>query len=560
VADDIVEDGNESDSEILQRLLSDLENVNIKQSCYGTSYLRFSIKSQPTLDLSFYLKNCKMRVLQIITRLIRLKFIISIQLMLEVLYIKNDEVDEKGRVVTKNKTRFHKSAFEQLDIGDDINEYYQRQEKVINECHEYCSFEESNWLISEIVELNLTTLNYSPFKGGRYIETPEKLKNSRSLLNIENRDDDFCFLWCTYAYLHPKSTNKSRVSHYRHYLNSEELNIDGLNFPLDLCDIKIFENLNKDFSFNVFMWDHKHSLINLIRKSKKKKKHHINLLLLKKSSRFHYVLITNLKALVKPQITTHGGSNYICEECFVGFSKKAQFLNHIMRPNCSEKILKFPKEGENILKFREHFKSLELKFTIYADFECILQKYNDLQNKIIHKHIPSMYAYVIKAHETFEEDDYLKEIRLYSGVDCSQHFVNSIRKDAIYIHQTYLTKMKKKWKLSLPLKTSILKILTDVSIVIFLSMKILQSRLEIIHTSLESIGLLSVQIVTLNLKNLFSLHACFTTLLMINMLSLNNSQLWIMMILSKFLVKQANLSFHSATLYVTYQILIKNKR
>ncbi len=94
---------------------------------------------------------------------------------------------------------------------------------------------------------------YSPIKGNSYIDLPAHLKNKGACINIQNKDDQ-CFKWCILAYLHPIKVNPERVTKYKNYL--DELNFDGLEFPISIDKITKFENQNS-ISVNVFGYEDK---------------------------------------------------------------------------------------------------------------------------------------------------------------------------------------------------------------------------------------------------------------------------------------------------------------
>ena len=69
-------------------------------------------------------------------------------------------------------------------------------------------------------------------------------------MNIKNTDEK-CFLWCVLRNLHPLEQNDFRISDPRQYEN--ELNTQGINFPVKVKDIAKFESLNPSIpGINVF--------------------------------------------------------------------------------------------------------------------------------------------------------------------------------------------------------------------------------------------------------------------------------------------------------------------
>ena len=77
--------------------------------------------------------------------------------------------------------------------------------------------------------------------------TLEFMKNwrcSSTLSHHFTNNDDKCFLYSVLAVSHPATSNPQRVSNYTDCL--EEPKTEGLNFPLDIPQIPLFESKNTD--------------------------------------------------------------------------------------------------------------------------------------------------------------------------------------------------------------------------------------------------------------------------------------------------------------------------
>ena len=60
----------------------------------------------------------------------------------------------------------------------------------------------SGWVVATLTRLEIKTVSSSKVTGGSYIETPPILKPlNRSILNVVNKCDNFCFLYCVAAAL-----------------------------------------------------------------------------------------------------------------------------------------------------------------------------------------------------------------------------------------------------------------------------------------------------------------------------------------------------------------------
>lgn len=419
-----------------------LPNVKVKDSCYGTNFIRFAItNSVKTVNIEEYVDGCEDTALKLVNKLLEKKESLKIQLSLQVKYIK-PEAGNKPQADLPTKIRNHPAKFDEIDEGSDWRQVFDDQKLQILKHHDGCHHIGSFWSVQSIIELSLTILKYSPLKGGSYVKTPSQLYK-KGLVNIQNVTDNLCFAFSILAQIHPCFEHRERPSNY--YRHLKDLKLEGLDFPLKLCDIKKFEKLNPKISVNVFRCYGKYKVVNLTRKTQLRKETHVNLLLLEEYGKQHFVLITDLLKLVRPQISKHKGLMLMCEQCFCVFHKEEAFKKHSEKGHCIEKIVKFPSSGKEKLKFDSYRKGIDLKFAIYADFECLLEKANETRDdsseniEVLQNHIPSSYGYLIKTSSHSENDDKIKDLRLYRGSDCAQHFVESIRRDAIYIHNTYLS-------------------------------------------------------------------------------------------------------------------------
>src|SRR5688572_4775043 len=157
----------------------------------------------------------------------------------------------------------------------------------------------SGWTIAEIANITLHMANYDAIGGSSHITSPKWLALKKATLNIINNDDK-CFLYCMLAVTHPVGLNNhpNRVSKYVPYL--DELNTEGLNFPIEIGQIPIFETNNPDFSVNVLCTnsDEEHTFVPLYASQHRNRKHTVNLLLLSEGERRHYILVRNLSRLL----------------------------------------------------------------------------------------------------------------------------------------------------------------------------------------------------------------------------------------------------------------------
>lgn len=98
-----------------------------------------------------------------------------------------------------------------------------------------------------------------------------------------------------------------------------------------------------------------------------------------------------------------------------------------------------PKPEKAFISYTNYYKEIDVPFTIYADFECILEKVDDrITSKTcnVQKHVPYAFSYYIKC----SFNDELDVFRMHCGADSPKVFVENIIKDAKDIYHKYLKK------------------------------------------------------------------------------------------------------------------------
>lgn len=98
----------------------------------------------------------------------------------------------------------------------------------------------SQWVVDHIIDFIVTLAPFRPAQGSSFVPTPRHIAVKKAIINVQNVDDELCFLYSILASLHPVAheSNPSRVHHYKPHLS--ELNTTGLSFPLP---VKTFTSL-----------------------------------------------------------------------------------------------------------------------------------------------------------------------------------------------------------------------------------------------------------------------------------------------------------------------------
>ena len=98
-------------------------------------------------------------------------------------------------------------------------------------------------------------LKYDSMRASSYLPLLKELKAKHACLNIQSNHKK-CFLWSILASLHPLQHRNSpyRVSKYQEY--KHELNMSGIQYPVDIEDIGKFEHQN-NISVNIYGYEDK---------------------------------------------------------------------------------------------------------------------------------------------------------------------------------------------------------------------------------------------------------------------------------------------------------------
>ena len=127
-----------------------------------------------------------------------------------------DEVSQKN---------YLRSGADDLFPGDDIAEAI---DQGINRLLENLSTFEtqgSGWTLVAVDRLEVSTAQINPIGGSSYIPSPERIAKTRSCINVQNKEDEFCFLYSIAASV-VQVNNKAGLPH--HYRDSiTKLKTDG---------------------------------------------------------------------------------------------------------------------------------------------------------------------------------------------------------------------------------------------------------------------------------------------------------------------------------------------
>jgi len=229
----------------------------------------------------------------------------------------------------------------------------------------------SGWVVDEILEAIINVAQYQPLNGGSFMPLPEKLKNKKAIINIQNRDNQ-CLRWAIRAALFTPRGDRRRPSSYP---TNDGLNFEGIDFPTPVSQISRLERQNPNLAINVFGWDKEQVIVHRI-SEKEGNIPRTNLMITKQGDNTHYSYVKRLTALLYDQ-NRHNESKHFCERCLHGYSRKELLERH--KQECKG-LLKSPtrtemlKDGANKMSFTNQHKQMKVPYVIYADFECVLEK------------------------------------------------------------------------------------------------------------------------------------------------------------------------------------------
>ena len=102
--------------------------------------------------------------------------------------------------------------------------------------------------------------------------------------------------------------------------------------------------------------------------------------MIRNGENWHYLAVRSLSSLLRGISSNHDG-DYYCLNCFHSYRTENKLNVHKkIRENHDYCNIEMPSPNNNLIKYNQGGKSLELTFIIYADLECLLKKINTCYN------------------------------------------------------------------------------------------------------------------------------------------------------------------------------------
>ena len=270
------------------------------------------------------------------------------------------------------------------------------------------------WNLDENHALVLEMVDYQPLGGSSYIELPKDVYDTKAIVNVKNQDQE-CFKWSVLAALHPAEHHAERIAHYQPF--KDQLNFEGIDFPVTIDQISKFEKQNPGISVTVIGIEEEYKKI----KGKSVKQSclfpkkvpdqelekHIVLLYWEQNEQYHYAWVKNFNRLLS-RTKSHHEQTFFCQRCLQGFIRPDLLIKH------KEICKTFPAQAVQVvdeeISFKSWAKTEETLFRIYGDFECLLQECEETHDKTVkvQKHVPCSVAWVLMSdHPDVESRSFL---------------------------------------------------------------------------------------------------------------------------------------------------------
>ena len=204
--------------------------------------------------------------------------------------------------------------------ASDINDLIQRMLAYIKAQTENPKFPESGFTLDKIMHLYINFQRLVLTRGSSYTELPEWRKSKMAVIKPQNKNKE-CFKWAVIAALHREEikNNPERISLLRFYENQHTWK--GLEFPVSIKKIDMFEKNNPGITGNVLFSNKKSQNIYAARRSERnvKCKKQVNLLMIEDGGKRHYTTIKSTSRLSSKLNGKTKRVYHFCMNCLNGF-------------------------------------------------------------------------------------------------------------------------------------------------------------------------------------------------------------------------------------------------
>ena len=144
----------------------------------------------------------------------------------------------------------------------------------------------------------------------------------------------------------------------------------------------------------------------------------------------HYTVIKSLSRLLGSKNSKHHGKQYFCANCLQGFKLELSRDRHQVYCEDNETVrVEMPRKGSTV-EFHNGQNQFRVLFTMYADFESILELIKDHEpdpsgpyTKRVNQHVPSGWC----VYSKFSYGEVKDPLTIYRGKDCVEKFCDHIK-------------------------------------------------------------------------------------------------------------------------------------
>ena len=416
----------------------DYEPLLIK-SGFDNNYLEYMSNGNDSLSLNEYLELIKPYLYDLIN-VHKAKGEWKIQLSAEISFISQKPNSNEIHVM------FTRSTPEEFMIGSETE--HVAEKLIMSILQKYQDSLQNKMKGSDFIFHGINYLHYdlnriTISKGESYIESPKWLKDKKCTINKKNNDNK-CFQYAATLALNINSIDKhhQRITKIKPFIDN--YNWNDINFPAIKKDWNKFELNNKNVALNILYVPFNTKKVEIAYKSKYNliRDKQIILLMISNGENWHYLVVKNLSRLLRGISCNHDG-DYYCLNCFHSYRTENKLNAHKkICENHDYCNIEMPSPSNNIIKYNQEEKSLQLPFIIYADLECLLKKIDtsydnpDLSSTTkINQHILSGYS--IYTNCSFDKSS--NKLSYYRGEDCMKRFCKDLKD-----HATKIIDFKKK--------------------------------------------------------------------------------------------------------------------
>lgn len=398
-------------------------NVILKNCAFRNRVRSYAFKNLDHIDVLPFMNACENIFLTQTQEVLQELASLKVNATLEAQFIRTITVNQDGNESDNNNnteisTFYFQSAMKEIIPTTRLSQWFQTNvtNVIVAKIDEFQGFG-SGWTLHRINKLDVNYNKFSHFSGSSYIPLPKSIQNKRAIVNVENNDNQ-CFRWAILSKIHQVKKHVERLSNYERFKN--ELNFDGIEFPVSVQDIDKFELLNPNISVNVYIIEKERNvntgkdeyMLLPIRLTQNVKSQHTHLLLLFESDidddsgddsdgndeneqenyklnvvlrsnklsdkrlKRHYVWIKNLSSMIQNQVVkSNRNKKHVCDRCLHYFYTKEKLNVHetVCKKMNSCKI-SLPNRENRWLYFENFKNKIEVPFIVYADIESLLIK------------------------------------------------------------------------------------------------------------------------------------------------------------------------------------------